>query len=263
MKALFLDIDGVIQAYSDQNRFKHVDEFVDLSKRLTQELNNGFDYYKYGGNYYKETPRHAPAKQYDIAAVYFDWRPEVVARLRRILDSTEAKIVLSSDWRENGLDNMRGLLDIHGLGKYLYPAAPFCVPVGASFMKEAYSEEQLEQMQEDTSSVMLQISDEMRELYPAPNDTWGNGYDSRTSEIREFLDRHREIDAYVAIDDRNLSRGLEGHFIRTRARLTDEQATQAIEILNKQDGPYPLPDIIKTEQLEQWRRKWVYDSKFY
>jgi hypothetical protein len=35
MKALFLDIDGVVQAHSDQNRFKHVDEFVELSKRLT------------------------------------------------------------------------------------------------------------------------------------------------------------------------------------------------------------------------------------
>jgi histidinol phosphatase-like enzyme len=45
MKALFLDIDGVIQSPSDQNRFEHVEEFVDLSKRLTKELNNGFDYF--------------------------------------------------------------------------------------------------------------------------------------------------------------------------------------------------------------------------
>ncbi|MBQ9212448.1 MAG: hypothetical protein IJ150_00695 [Bacteroidales bacterium] len=263
MKAVFLDIDGVMQAHGDQDRFEHIEEFVDLSKRLTKELNNGFDYYKFGGDYYEGTHCSAPAAQYDIAAVYYDWRPNVVERLRHILDSTGAKIVLSSDWREKGLDNMRGLLDIHGLGKYLYPTAPFCVPYGKSFMKENYSEEQLHTMFSETQTMFQKIDEKMRELYPGPPEKWLDHYDTRTSEIREYLDRHREIDAYVAIDDRTLLRGLDGHFVKTYCYIKEEHVQQALEILNRQDGPYPLPDEIKTDELEEWRRKWVYDSKFY
>lgn len=262
MKALFLDIDGVIQSPSDQNRFKHVEEFVDLSKRLTKKLNNGFDYYKFGGDYYDGNFRSAPATQYDIAAVYYDWRPVVVERLRHILDTTGAKIVLSSDWREKGLHNMRGLLDIHGLGKYLYPYAPFCVPYG-KFFEDAYSEKQRYEMQDDTMKIQEMISDKMSELYPRDPNKWFDGYDPRTGEIREFLDRHTEIDAYVALDDRNLSRGLEGHFVSVYPFIEDEQVSQAIEILSHQDGPYPLPDVLKTDELEEWRKKWVYESKLY
>ena len=263
MKALFLDIDGVIQSPNDQNRFKHIEEFVDLSKRLTKELNNGFDYFKFGGDYYDGDHRRPPFSQYDIAAVYYDWQPIVVERLRRILDATGAKIVLSSDWREKGLDNMRGLLDIHGLGKYLYPYAPFCVPYGEAFMKDAYTNQQFREMQEDTRAIHKMIDTKMRELYPGNPNKWMDFYDPRTGEIREFLDRHTEIDSFVALDDRNLSHGLEGHFVPVYPYIEDEQVAQAIEILNRSDGPYPLPDVLKTDELEEWRKKWVYGSKFY
>jgi hypothetical protein len=260
MKALFLDIDGVIQAHGDQKRFKHREEFVELSKRLTTELNNGFDYYKFGGDYRDANHRDAPTTQYDIAAVYYDWRPEVVARLRRILETTRAKIVLSSDWREKGLENMRGLLDIHGLGKYLYLAAPFCVPWWASFMKQQYSQEQLHEMDNETRQMFHKINCKLREFYNVDNNVF---FDGRSGEIKEFLDRHREIDAYVALDDRDLSHGLDGHFVEVSPYLKDEQAEKAIEILDIQNGPYPLPNELKTDELEQWRRKWVYGNKNY
>jgi len=42
MKALFLDIDGVIQSHNDQNRFKHIEEFVDLSKRAVDPAEEEF-----------------------------------------------------------------------------------------------------------------------------------------------------------------------------------------------------------------------------
>lgn len=45
--------------------------------------------------------------------------------------------------------------------------------------------------------------------------------------------------------------------------IEDEQVSQAIEILNHQDGPYTLPNVLKTDELEEWRKKWVYDSKLY
>lgn len=259
MKALFLDIDGVIQSPSDQKRFEHVNEFVELSKRLTRDLNNGFDYFKYGGNHEGDNCR-MPAAQYDIAAVYYDWRPEIVDRLRQILESTDAKIVLSSDWREKGLDNMRGLLDIHGLGKYLYPSAPFCVAYWAPYMQALYSEEVLIKMDQDTKEIMNQLSDLMYRFYQGADE--GSYVDVRSAEIREFLDRHQEITAYVVIDDRNLIRGNEGHFIKTYPLISQQQAESAIEILNREDGPYPLPPELKPDGFEQWRSKWVYGNKF-
>ena len=36
-----------------------------------------------------------------------------------------------------------------------------------------------------------------------------------------------------------------------------------IEILSKEDGPYPLPAELKTKELEEWREKRVYHSEYY
>ena len=152
MKALFLDIDGVIQSPYDTKRFEHTSEMVELSKRLTLELDNGFDYYQYGGD---QTDRFPPGTQYDVAAVYYDWRPETVERLRRILDDTGAMIVLSSDWREKGLHVMKGLLNIHGLGKYLYPSAPFYTAYWKPYVQEFYTEKELSQMKNETQAIWI------------------------------------------------------------------------------------------------------------
>lgn len=41
MKALFLDVDGVVQSRSNGKRFEHTKEFYELSKSLTRELKIG------------------------------------------------------------------------------------------------------------------------------------------------------------------------------------------------------------------------------
>lgn len=259
MIALFLDIDGVIQSPNDQKRFEHVKEFVELSKRLTKELDNGYDYYKYGGGPYEDG--RLPATQYDVAAVYYDWRPKTVELLRHILDTTGAKIVLSSDWREMGLHNMRGLLDIHGLGKYLYDKAPFCVPYWKDFIKAIYPEEVAYSMYNETRDAIWQLSENLKKIYPNTSDKY-HGFDERTAEIREFLDRHREITAFAAVDDRDLLRGLEGHFVQTWPLINEEQSQQVIQMLGIEDGPYPLPPEVLTQELEQWRKKMVYNCTY-
>lgn len=72
MKALFLDIDGVLN---------HEDFFV---KRAEKAENNEFLSY--------------PLDQFD---------PLCVERVNRILDETEAKLIISSSWRfTKGLDNI-------------------------------------------------------------------------------------------------------------------------------------------------------------
>ena len=94
-----------------------------------------------------------------------------------------------------------------------HPYAPFCVPYGEAFMKDAYTNQQFREMQEDTRAIHKMIDTKMRELYPGNHNKWMDFYDPRTGKIREFLDRHTEIDSFVVLDDRNLSHGLEGHFV--------------------------------------------------
>lgn len=44
MKAIFLDIDGVLQPYGNQNRFEHISEVSALAKELNSRLHNDFVY---------------------------------------------------------------------------------------------------------------------------------------------------------------------------------------------------------------------------
>lgn len=242
MKALFLDIDGVLQPHGQQDRFRHLEEIPALCTRLNHELQNGFDYEAYIANSYSHLC--------DIGAVYYDWNPGAVERLHRILDTTGARIVLSTDWREEGLERMRGLLAIHHLDGYLEDST-FYVPNPTPTIDWEEREKILKAWKPIGDSLL----EGLRKLYPKTSDDWFAPFvDWRTMEIREYLDRHPEITAYVAVDDRNLELGLDGHFVQTSNYLTEEHVQQCLEILDRNDGPYPLPQELKTPELEEWRK---------
>lgn len=94
---VFLDIDGVLQPLSSQERFEH-----DL-KALKQEL-------------VAKDPRYEALNRYDIGAVRYDWHPEAVANLKTLCARGGAKIVVSSSWRDDKpLPLLRLLLRMHDL----------------------------------------------------------------------------------------------------------------------------------------------------
>ncbi len=106
MKAVFLDIDGVLQPYDTKDRFYEIDK---KAKKLVQDLSEKYhvDYSRYS--------------IYDILMVYYDWKSEAVERLRSVLNQTGAKIIISSDWRRKEQPNkMLDLLRIHELDKYWF-----------------------------------------------------------------------------------------------------------------------------------------------
>ena len=57
----------------------------------------------------------------DVGAVRYDWDVTAVETLRRVLDKSKAKIVLSSDWKDmRAMRLMKALLAIHDLDGYLW-----------------------------------------------------------------------------------------------------------------------------------------------
>ena len=191
MKVIFLDIDGVLQPYNSKNRFEK--DRIALRERLSKE--KGIDYSIYN--------------EYDVAACALDWDKQAVERLKKIIAETDAKIVVSSDWRSERLPyKVRDLLSIWDLGKYWY----------ADTLD--YDEEK---MKNTIDYIKTKNSDEKYIGY-------------RNVEILDFVFNHKEITNFVAIDDMDISLGLENNFVHTYNIINDEQVEKCIEILNNEKG---------------------------
>ena len=182
-KIVFLDIDGVLQGYSRQKRFDHIHTIPLLQEELTEKYQ--VDYTKYD--------------KYDVGAVYYDWDPHALSLLKKILEETGAMIVISSDWRRLGLQQMIDFFRLYGLNEYIVDV---------------------------TEDLTRDELDSFKHKYN------GNIYEERTFEILKYLEKNPHIQNYVAIDDLNLSRGPEGHFVQTAYLIEDDDCEKAIAILN-------------------------------
>jgi hypothetical protein len=195
-KIVFLDIDGVLQPCYSQIRFEKIEnnEYLDAKNQLSSKFDK--DYFWYD--------------KYDLAAVIYDWRHSAVDELKRVLDATNAKIVLSSDWRAKPQTIMMGLFQIHGLDKYY---------IDNTIYFDIYG---------DDSEEIHKKSDKFY-----ANKKYKHIYDERAVEILEYVRKNKHITHYVAIDDRNLSNGLGKNFVSTAAdsKLTKDTADECISIL--------------------------------
>lgn len=256
MKVVFLDIDGVLQPHANKNRFQHINE-IDA---IVGDLNEKFPQY---ADWQQFTEK---AGQYDITAVMYDWDQGAVDRLRHVLDTTGAKIVLSTDWRYKDTPMMKALLALHGLDKYLVGSTYFIKDYNVGYGDDDYKEryERVAKNRAAYRQFKAYMQKCFDEAYPPKEDeeySWKLiQVDERAIEIREYLDRHPEVTSYITIDDRDLSYGLDGHAVVTRRDVfLPENEAEALSILMKADGPYPLPEQCRTPVLDQWRTDWLAD----
>ena len=196
-KIVFLDIDGVLQKVSSQERFEHInnrepekDDMPMLYRRLEYQFK--IDFKKYN--------------RYDVAAVYYDWHKTSVELLKLTLSLIGAQIVLSSDWRLEGFERMKDFFTIHGLQNYFVD------------------------MTDNEDKIDKTVVDEIRNkcLKEIGKDAY---ISHRTIEILEWLGRNPDVKKWVAIDDMGLE-GLGKHFVRTNYRYTWKEAEKCIRLLS-------------------------------
>ncbi|MYB56916.1 MAG: hypothetical protein F4X51_11035 [Gemmatimonadetes bacterium] len=102
-RVVFLDIDGVLQPPSQQNRFKH--DLDQLRGSLAKKFND---------------VSYLDMDKYDLGAIYYDWRKDAVDRLRRLCEDFDADIVISSDWRSRKtVSLLKAYFRIHGLHQFV------------------------------------------------------------------------------------------------------------------------------------------------
>ncbi|MCD8028816.1 MAG: hypothetical protein LUF02_09230 [Erysipelotrichaceae bacterium] len=195
MKVIFLDIDGVINPYDTHHHSNNETLLKQLIKYLSLRYQRDYSIYN----------------PWIVRACYLDWDKGAMKCIKHIIDKTNARIVISSDWRpclfhENPYE-MRDLLHLWHMDQYW---------VG------------------DTDALWLDStrqSEKMKEAEEYLKSKGISGYSERTVEIIDYVIKHKEITNYVVLDDMNLI-GSGHHFVRTTNLITDEQAQECIKILN-------------------------------
>ena len=205
-KIVFLDIDGVLQPIDSQKRFDHCHGDIKKSPMLaiykSLEEKFGIDYSVY--------------KQWDVAAVLFDWDKVAVSLLKLILNLTDSKIVVSSDWRLGGFKLMKDFFTLHGLENYF---------IDITSSEESFFAEKMGLPQIDSEFSAEIEAKHKREYGEQAYLHW------RTIEIFDWLHRNPDVKKWVAIDDMDLD-GIGPNFVRTDESLNEIDAEKCIRILH-------------------------------
>lgn len=243
MKVVFLDIDGVLQPRTNK-RGEHRKEIPAFCRMMDKRMKGLYHYEGWLGE--------SGFDLMDVGAVRYDWDVTAVETLRRLLDKSKAKIVLSSDWKDmRAMRLMKALLAIHDLDGYLWDRT---ISSDYLWLSHEFPFEVGEKYRKDYITEISKVEDAIAKSHGLKNRI---EMDQRVAEILEFLDRHPEIVSYVAVDDRNLVPGLEGHFIQTWPALTLGDGRKMLKCLAVEDGPYRLPQGCHTNGLKRIRSDYL------
>lgn len=169
-KIIFLDLDGVLNTANYYDRLQH---------------------------------EHLPTE--DIFGTLFD--PKAVEQLSHIIDSTNAKIVISSSWRYSGIANMRAMWKARQLPGEIYD-------ITSLFVADDYIREHMEEENFDFYEAMTSV---------------------REMEISAWLQEHPEVTNYVILDDLDSFRQHEAHLVKINPKtgIANDDTERVITILNE------------------------------
>ena len=126
MKIIFLDVDGVLYPYHDR-------------KLLTQKPENIIKKLIRIDRFFNQ------ANALELQLVYEGWNKQAVSYVKRLVEETDAKIVISSSWKYlRSLEDMKLLFKIYDLDSYVIGLTKDT----ADFLKETQIEDYIHQHNE-------------------------------------------------------------------------------------------------------------------
>ena len=100
---IFLDIDGVLQPYNNDYRFKY--DLSKLQTYLSEKYNN---------------PIYLNIDRFDLGACFYDWNEISIGILKELLNKTNSQLIIHSGWKDClTKDEIIALFKIKDLGKYI------------------------------------------------------------------------------------------------------------------------------------------------
>jgi hypothetical protein len=189
-KVVFLEINRLLLPYGE----KHNTDYVYNPEKLAKMYKELYDLYDIDYTLFN---------RYDVTSVYVDWSKSAISNLKNILDTTKAKIVLSSSFtRFIDKYTIYNLFRIQELHKY-------------------YIDNTKKFIYED-------IKPSIEKLIPQPRK---EQYECTALEILQYLYENRQITHFVVLNYFYLNNGIEDHYIKVDNELTADQAQKAIDIL--------------------------------
>ncbi len=218
MRAVFLDIDGVLLPCVDesQRRFlKHKtdgsfsDLILDLKGKglFTDRL--------------KSLLEQNQELQNTLLAVQWDFDSQSVKNIKELIKATQAGLVISSSWRSYGSAFLRAVLGVHDLEQYLIGTTPYCF--------NRFDEEEGRLLDEKAPALRAEVMERIGKVLAGRL-----GYDQvseRCVEICSYLLAHRQIDSFVVLDNENLRMAFKDHFVAVPNFFTGECLMQSLKLI--------------------------------
>lgn len=220
MRAVFLDIDGVLLPCVDESQRRYLQHKTDGSfSDLVSDLK--------GKGLFTDRLESLLERNQDLEntllAVQWDFDSQSVKNVKELIKASGAGVVISSSWRSYGSAFLRAALGVHDLDQYLMGTTPYRF--------NYFDEEEGNLLDDKALALRTEVIDRIGKVLAG-----SLGFDlvsERSVEICSYLLAHRDIDSFVVLDNENLRNAFKDHFVLVPNFFTGECLVQALKLIFK------------------------------